>query len=207
MTDIESRIRQFQQMTDSDPENELGHFSLARAYLEANHPDKAIAPLERVLQIRPTMSKAYQLLGEAYHRVEDSAAAIEIMTRGVRIADEQGDYMPRDTMIGVLRDWGHEVPGVKGTSPPPASAEPSDHENDPNFRCARCGQPGGRLPRRPFKGSLGETIFDRVCHLCWQEWIAMGTKVINELGLTLSSKEGQDTYDQYMIEFLQLEPL
>ena len=35
----------------------------------------------------------------------------------------------------------------------------------------------------------------------------MGTKVINELGLALSSQEGQDAYDQYMIEFLQLEAI
>jgi hypothetical protein len=33
----------------------------------------------------------------------------------------------------------------------------------------------------------------------------MGTKVINELGLVLSSKAGQEAYDQYMKEFLQLE--
>lgn len=34
----------------------------------------------------------------------------------------------------------------------------------------------------------------------------MGTKVINELGLQLATKAGQDAYDQYMLEFLQLEP-
>jgi Fe-S cluster biosynthesis and repair protein YggX len=33
----------------------------------------------------------------------------------------------------------------------------------------------------------------------------MGTKVINELGLVMSNPESQATYDQYMIEFLQLE--
>jgi Fe-S cluster biosynthesis and repair protein YggX len=52
---------------------------------------------------------------------------------------------------------------------------------------------------------LGEKIYANVCQACWREWIAMGTKVINELGLVLSTKAGQDTYDQYMMEFLQLE--
>ena len=33
----------------------------------------------------------------------------------------------------------------------------------------------------------------------------MGTKVINELGLVLREPECQTTYDQYMVEFLQLE--
>ena len=33
----------------------------------------------------------------------------------------------------------------------------------------------------------------------------MGTKVINELALVLSRPEGQRAYDQYMLEFLQIE--
>ncbi len=33
----------------------------------------------------------------------------------------------------------------------------------------------------------------------------MGTKVINELGLVLSTPAGAQSYDQYMLEFLQLE--
>jgi Fe-S cluster biosynthesis and repair protein YggX len=61
------------------------------------------------------------------------------------------------------------------------------------------------LTKAPFKGPQGEAILNRTCSTCWQEWIRMGTKVINELGLVLSTPSGQETYDQYMVEFLQLE--
>ena len=60
------------------------------------------------------------------------------------------------------------------------------------------------LPRPPFKGELGERIGGNVCASCWHEWLGNGTKVINELRLSLASEEDQRVYDQYMIEFLGL---
>ena len=73
------------------------------------------------------------------------------------------------------------------------------------FCCVRCSQPAGQLEKAPFKGDLGQKIFSHVCSSCWKEWIGMGTKVINEVGLILSTPAGQETYDQYKIELLQLE--
>ena len=64
MTD-DSRIKQFEQMASADPDNELGHFSLGRAYLGAERFDDAAVSFARVVQLNPKMSKAYQLLGEA----------------------------------------------------------------------------------------------------------------------------------------------
>jgi len=61
------------------------------------------------------------------------------------------------------------------------------------------------MEERPFKGNLGERIWAEVCQSCWQEWIRMGTKVINEMGLELADERHQATYDEYMMEFLQLE--
>lgn len=198
------RIQQFKQMAEADPDNELGHFGLGRIYLDAGRCGEAVAPLTRAVELNPRMSKAYQLLGEAYERIGERSKAIEIMTRGVTMADEQGDRMPRDAMVKTLGEWGAQVPALKESRLADAEdatggAPPSD------FRCSRCGRPGGRLEKAPFRGSLGEEILSNVCSACWREWIPMGTKVINELGLVLSSTAGQQTYDQYMIEFLQIE--
>ena len=200
----DERIQRFEQMATADPDNELGHFSLGKAYLDARRYDDASRALSRVLEINPTMSKAYQLLGKAHDRAGRRDTAIEVMTRGVTVADGQGDIMPRDAMANLLRKWGVPVPSFK-ESVKPAIAEPSTGSSDPDFRCARCGRPHGQLPKPPFKGALGEKVLAHVCTGCWQEWIGMGTKVINELGLVLSTPEGQDTYDEYMIEFLRLE--
>jgi Fe-S cluster biosynthesis and repair protein YggX len=198
------RIEQFRKMAKEDPDNELGHFSLGKACLDAGMPQDAIAPLARAIELKPTLSKAYQLLGDAHDRAGQRAKAIEVLTRGVNVADAQGDRMPRDAMAKMLRDWGAAVPEFKSTSTGSAAVE-AGLESATGFKCTRCGRPTGQLAKPPFKGEIGQKIFDSICQNCWREWIGMGTKVINELGLVLSTQSGQQAYDQYMLEFLQLE--
>jgi len=201
--DIETRIQQFTQMAQADPNNELGHFSLGKCYVEAGRFADAIAPLTRAIELNGDLSKAHQLLGAAYHGAGQRDRAIEVVTHGATVADRQGDRMPRDAMVRMLRDWNAPVPESLATSAAPQS-DSSDAASG-GFQCRRCGQPRGRLEKPPFKGALGEKIFTHICSTCWREWIPMGTKVINELGLVLSSQTGQEAYDQYMVEFLQLE--
>ena len=73
------------------------------------------------------------------------------------------------------------------------------------FHCRRCGSTGPKIAARPFKGPMGEKIFATVCASCWDEWIRMGTKVINELRLPLYDPQAQEMYDKHMKEFLALE--
>lgn len=190
-------------MAEADPDNELGHFSLGKAYLDSGRFEDAAGPLRRALELNPKMSKGYQLLGEALDRSGKREKAIEVITNGVIVADEQGDRMPRDAMASVLEGWGAPVPTFLYVRPD--APRPDSGPSVPGFQCSRCGRPDGPLAKRPFKGPLGEKILANVCAGCWKEWIGMGTKVINELGLTLSSPSGQQAYDQYLVEFLQLE--
>lgn len=206
MTDQNQRIAQFQKMANDDPTNELGQFSLGKAYLEAGRPGDAVTPLKRTIELRASMSKAYQLLGEAYEKLGRRDEAVEVMKKGITVADELGDVMPRDMMVRLLESWGETPPILKGSSLKDAGTLAAGTTSaSPGFRCSRCGRPDSQLPKAPFKGSLGRRIFQNVCSYCWNEWIPMGTKVINELGLQLSSPSGQQAYDQYMQEFLQLE--
>lgn len=198
--DIEQRIRQFSQMAEADPENELGHFSLGKAFLEAGRWSEAIEPLRRAIGLNPAMSKAYQLLGDALNRSGQKDEAIRMLTEGVRAAERQGDRMPCDAMAAMLEALGAPVP----VSRQAATASPSG-TSQAGFACSRCGSPHGQLEKPPFKGELGVKIHANVCQRCWREWILVGTKVINELGLVLSTPQGQDAYDQHMVEFLQLE--
>jgi len=167
-------------------------------------PEEAERALPRALDLNPRLSKAFQLLGEAYHRAGNHDAAVKTVTRGVTLSDEMGDRMPRDAMVDMLQSWNAPVPPLQEASVKSEESR-SDAANVPGFRCARCGIQRSMLPKPPFKGPLGEKIYQHVCENCWKEWIPMGTKVINELGLVLSSPAGSQTYDQYMIEFLQLE--
>lgn len=204
--DPEVRIQQFRQMADADPDNELGHFSLGKAFLDATRP------LRRVLELKPSFSKAYHLLGVALDKSGNREEAIETVTKGVTVADEHGDRVPRDAMVDLLREWGASVPAFKESAATAGTTATADGTSTggtsvDGFSCTRCSRPGGKLSKPPFKGPLGEIILDHICESCWREWIPMGTKVINELGLVLASQQGQDSYDQYMIEFLQLEEL
>lgn len=190
-------------MAEADPDNELGHFSLGKAYLEAGRYAEAATSLSRTLEINPQMSKAFQLLGEAHDKAGHHAQAVEVVTRGVTIADKQGDRKVRDGLAEMLRSWNAPVPAFESTAKVPVAGA-SEHAAA-GFRCSRCGSPRNPLPKAPFKGVKGERILASVCAPCWHEWIRMGTKVINELGLVLATQEGQRAYDQYMVEFLQLE--
>lgn len=200
------KLQQFKQMAEADPDNELGHFSLGKAYMEAEQLGEAAISLSRAIELNPRMSKAYQLLTEVYDRAGEREQAVATATRGVQVADGQGDRVPRDALAGMLKEWGMPVPAFKSTDRPQGETGGSGAATA-NFACARCGRPSGQLAKPPFKGSIGEKVFNHVCTSCWREWIGMGTKVINELGLQLSSKAGQDAYDQYMVEFLQLDQL
>jgi Fe-S cluster biosynthesis and repair protein YggX/predicted TPR repeat methyltransferase len=198
------RITRFKQIVEADPDDELGHFSLGTAYLKADRLEEAAASLARVLELNPRMSKAYQLLAEAYEKGGRRDNAVDVLTRGVTVADEQGDRMPRNAMANMLCRLDAPVPAFKETEAPHSAADVIG-ASTPGFQCSRCARPQGRLPKPPFKGPLGEKVYANVCNLCWGEWISTGTMVINELGLNLSEQEGQDLYDQHMVEFLELE--
>ncbi|GIK16849.1 MAG: hypothetical protein BroJett003_18130 [Planctomycetota bacterium] len=201
----DERIRQFEKMANDDPNNELGHMSLGKAYLEAGRFVEAATSLKRALDLNPTLSKAYEMLGTSLLRAGQRDMAVEVLTRGVHVADERGDRKPRDAMAALLREAGAVVPAFREEKARPVSPTGSEGAAVTGFSCSRCGRPSGKMDRPPFKGPLGQKILDHVCLTCWREWIPMGTKVINEMGLQLASRQHQDTYDQFMIEFLQLE--
>ncbi len=202
--DINERIEQFKNMAEADPDNELGHFSLGKAYIDAERYGEAVEPLQRVLQLNPTFSKAYQFLAQAQVSLNQRSEAVATLKRGYEVASERGDVMPKNEMATMLTELGEQPPAVESAAPA-AEAEAPPGASDTGFRCARCGRPHGQLPERPFKGPLGEQVWNNTCQDCWREWIGMGTKVINEMGLQLADPKAQAIYDEYMKEFLQLE--
>jgi Fe-S cluster biosynthesis and repair protein YggX len=198
---MQQRIDNFKKMASDDPENELGHFSLGKAYLDAGQFEQARASFERVLQIKPDFSKAYQHLGEAQWALGHREQAATTLTAGYKVAAGRGDVVPREAMAALLRELGVQPPAVAGA--PPAAEPPVDEHS---VRCCRCGQVGPRLDKPPLKGAAGQTVYTRVCRHCWREWIGMGTKVINELRLDFSHPQAAEAYDAHMREFLQLPP-
>ncbi len=197
MADSNARIEQFKKMASDDPNNELGHFSLGRAYLDAGMNAEAVRSFDRVLEINPNITKAYQLLATALLKQEQRETAIERLTRGVQVADARGDLMPKNEMIGMLKELGAPVPALKKSADAAVVAEGQ-------VLCQRCKRVGPKLSSPPFRKAVGQEIQQKICADCWREWIGQGTKVINELRLPLSDPQAQKMYDQHMLEFLNL---
>ncbi|MFI5380396.1 MAG: tetratricopeptide repeat protein, partial [Tepidisphaerales bacterium] len=111
--DMQARIEQFRKMANDDPNNELGHFSLGRAYLDAGMYDGAIAAFQRALDINPNLSKAYQSMAFCLLRLDKKDLAIGQLTRGVQVAHDRGEMMPKNDMIAMLTELGAPVPDLK----------------------------------------------------------------------------------------------
>ncbi len=194
----EERIAQFQKMVETDPNNELAHFSLGSALADAGRWKDAGPCFQRVLALNPNYSRAYLLLGRVQRETGDKQYAIQTLTNGYRVAHKQGDLMPRNEMGEMLKELGAAVPDLDSKPAPAAGGG-----KETGFACSRCGG-GEPLKERPFKGPLGERVLASVCQSCWKEWIGMGTKVINELRLPMHDPQAQEMFDRHMKEFLNL---
>jgi Fe-S cluster biosynthesis and repair protein YggX len=192
------RIERFKALTEADPTNELGFFSLGRAYLDVGQPQNAVPALQRVIALNAAFSKAYALLGLAQHAAGDDKGAIETLTAGYRIAHDRGDLMPRNDMANLLKELGAAIPEIK------AEELTAEDAAAGKIKCTHCGRIAAKMPEPPFGGDFGVHIRNSVCGPCFHEWIGQGTKVINELRLNLTEKTAQEVYDLHMKEYLNL---
>jgi len=194
------RIEQFKKMSEADPSNEIGHFSLGREYHALGQFDLAAQSLKRVIELNPNISKAYQLLGSALIKLGQRDEAISTLTTGVKTADSRGEVPPRNEMVQMLKDLGAPVPELA------AKAVQAEAAGEGQVHCKRCGRVQPRLPKPPFSNAFGKEIYENICPSCWREAIGLGTKVINELRLPMSDPQANKIWDQHIREFLNLEP-
>jgi Fe-S cluster biosynthesis and repair protein YggX len=197
--DTTQRIAQFENMVQADPENDMAHFSLGGAYAQASRwSDSANAYLACVAR-NPAMTKAYQLAGDALIKAGDATKAAEVLTEGYKAAAQRGDRMPQKAMGELLTKIGAPVPQVAQPQGPTAAA------GEGTFIDHQTGRPGTRMARPPFRGPVGQWIFENITKETFDMWIGQGTKVINELRLDLSRDEDSALYDKHMREFLGID--
>lgn len=220
MSDLEKRIAQFQNMAQADPDNEMAHFSLAQALVQAERYAEAAESYIRCTELVPGMSKAYQMAAETLVKAGDPGRAAQLAVRGYTIAAERGDLLPKNALGDLLKQLGREVPEVaaakgsgkkdgisllgggaadSGPRPDPASFPPG------TFIDHKTGRPGTKMPKPPFRGRLGVWIHENISQETFNAWIGQGTKVINELRLDLSREQDGEAYDEHMREFLGID--
>ena len=190
------QIQELKRRTESDPNDEIAHFSLGKALVESGEAAEGAKALQRVIALNPNIAKAYQLLGDAQIKTGHRDYAIQTLTEGVNVAHRRGDLMPEKEMSKMLADLGAPVPQFADPSKTPVSAG--------EVFCKRHGGVGPKLEKPPFRNDFGKEIFENTCANCWKEAIAFGTKVINELRLPLSDPQAQKAWDQHIREFLNL---
>jgi tetratricopeptide (TPR) repeat protein len=204
MSQLQERIAQFRKMATDDPDNELGHFRLGQLLSEAGEDEEAVQSFRRALDISPRFAKVYQLLGSVLLKLNRRDEAIQTLTQGFTIADEDGQNIPRDEMAKMLRELGQPVPESKRAAAPRPTAGAG------SFACkrpdCRAGAYARQLASPPTNDELGRRIYSDICADCWSDWLRnYSIKVINELRLDLSTERGQEVYDQIMREFFGFE--
>lgn len=199
MSEAAERIAQFRKVTEQNPMDPLGFFSLGRAQLESGAADDAVLSLQRVLALDAKLSRAYQLLARAQLALERKEEAYRTLNDGIRVAHQRGDQMPKNEMIAMLEAEGQPVPQF--------DVARTEVAGEGEVLDIRTGRVGRRMPKPPFRNKLGQILFDHVSAESWKEWIAQGTKVINELRLPMHDPAAQRVYDQHMIDFLNVREL
>lgn len=73
-----------------------------------------------------------------------------------------------------------------------------------NVTCSRCGREAEGLARPPMPGPMGAQIVAQVCVPCWNEWLGMQVKFINEYRLNPLDARHFDFLAGQAREFLKL---
>jgi Fe-S cluster biosynthesis and repair protein YggX len=194
------RIAQFEKMAAADPTNEMAHFSLGNACLQAGRHAEAVRSLDRVIELSPGLSKAYQLCGQAMIGAGWEDRAFATLSQGYEVAVKRGDRMVELAIERLLASIGRPVPKVER----PTQGESTSPEGG-SFNCRRTGRAGTQLPSPPMRGPVGEWIHANISAETWREWIGQGTKVINEMRLDFSREKDQEVYEQHMFEYLGID--
>lgn len=58
-------------------------------------------------------------------------------------------------------------------------------------QCVKLGQEAEGLDKPPFKGPLGQRVFENVSKQAWRMWLEHSKMLINEYRLDLTSEHGQ----------------
>jgi Fe-S cluster biosynthesis and repair protein YggX len=68
-------------------------------------------------------------------------------------------------------------------------------------QCVKLGREAEGLERPPFKGEMGQKIYDNVSKEAWRMWLEHSKMLINEYRLDLTSQKGQEMWMREVEQF------
>jgi predicted Zn-dependent protease len=87
---MQNRIDVFKQMLESDPENSMVMFGLAKEYEKLGQTQEVIALLENYLAKADDEGNAYGMLAKAHHQAGNREKAIETYRKGIDVSMAHG---------------------------------------------------------------------------------------------------------------------
>lgn len=195
--DPEARIQQFRKLIEQDPTSDMAFFSLGQALSQAGRFGEAAEAFARCVDLNPAMTKGFQLAGAAYMAAGQDEKAKAVLTKGYEEATTRGDLMPKKAMADLLGQLGAPIPEVANAPAQPVGSG--------TFQDRKTGRMGTQLPRPPFRTGVGTWIHQNISKESFEEWIRLGTKIINELRLDLSRDEHDAVYDYAMRRFVGID--
>jgi Fe-S cluster biosynthesis and repair protein YggX len=67
--------------------------------------------------------------------------------------------------------------------------------------CVKLGREAEGLDRPPFKGEMGQKVYDSISKEAWRMWLEHSKMLINEYRLDLTSQQGQDLWMSELDKF------
>jgi tetratricopeptide (TPR) repeat protein len=90
-------------MLEQGNDNALVRYSVGNAYVGEKKYAEAIPHLQQAIAHEQTYSAAWKLLGRSHYELKQYETAVEVCTRGIEIANAQGDKQAGKEMQVFLR--------------------------------------------------------------------------------------------------------
>ncbi len=103
--ELEKAVEAYQNSIKLDPNDAAAHLALGKLYLDRNNTDPAIVELSTALKLSADLEGVHAGLGRAFRAAGDSAAAINILKRGVErnTSDQAARYVLGQTLLSLGR--------------------------------------------------------------------------------------------------------
>jgi Flp pilus assembly protein TadD len=98
-----SRLEQFRQIVDMDPNDYFSHFGYASALFDAGRYAEAVQEFRAAIRLKPDYSAAFRDLGKALERAGAPAEAMQVYREGLPIAERNGDLQTLKEMQVFLK--------------------------------------------------------------------------------------------------------
>ena len=98
-----SRLEQFREIVDLDPDDYFSHFGYGSALFDAGRYPEAALEFRAAIRLKPDYSAAFRDLGIALERSGALVEAMQVYGQGIPIAERNGDLQTLKEMQVFLK--------------------------------------------------------------------------------------------------------